>query len=348
MTLRWASSLDGADCMQAEKSRVRSRGILPVQEEGSAGVTSSVSTSPTSHTSPSFAVIADIHGNVPALDAVLADLEQVQPDRVIVAGDFVNRGPQSRAALERIAPYGFPAISGNHDTWLTLLARGEGLPAGWETPWWTPVRLATADLTPQWLTWLDALPPTLRVELPGTTPARIVHGSPRHSREGMGRMMDEQRLREALAGVAEPTVIGAHIHYPYERWVEWAPEQGGEQGGQQPQRTHVVVVGAVGCPFNGDINAQYGLFTWAGDDWQFEHRSIPYDHAPIYAAWRESGYLADDSLASELMLLEYQTARTHYVPFWEWAEAHGLPLTHASYARFAAERDPAFPPLTRR
>ncbi|MEO7001205.1 MAG: metallophosphoesterase [Ktedonobacterales bacterium] len=309
------------------------------------------STTPTSHTAPSFAVIADIHGNVPALDAVLADLERVQPDLVIVAGDFVNRGPQSRATLERIAPYGFPAISGNHDTWLALLARGEGLPASWDSPWWTPVRLATADLTPQWLAWIDALPPTLRLELPGTTPALIVHGSPRHSREGMGRMMDEQRLREALAGVTEPTVIGAHIHYPYERWVERTAESSGEQG--EPlqlmnQRTHVVVVGAVGCPFNGDLNAQYGLFTWAGEDWRFEHRSVPYDHAPIYAAWRENGYLADDSLASELMLLEYQTARTHYVPFWEWAEAQGLPFTHASYARFAAERDPMPPPLTRR
>ena len=309
-------------------------------------ISSTGSTTPTSSAAPSFAVIADIHGNVPALDAVLADLERVQPDRVIVAGDFVNRGPQSRAALERITPYGFPSISGNHDTWLALLARSEGLPAGWETPWWTPVRLATADLTPDWIAWIDALPPTLRVELPGTTPALVVHGSPRHSREGMGRMMDDQRLRETLAGVTEPTVIGAHIHYPWERWVDRESETGEQP--QRPERTHVVVVGAVGCPFNGDINAQYGLFTWTGADWQFEHRSIPYDHEPIYAAWRENGYLADDSLASELMLLEYQTARTHYVPFWEWAEAHGLPLTHASYVRFAAERNLESPPLTRR
>ena len=279
--------------------------------------------------SPTFAVIADIHGNVPALEAVLADLERVRPDRVVIAGDFVNRGPQSRAALERIAPAGLPAISGNHDTWLASLTRGEKLPADWETPWWTPVRLAVAELTPEWVAWLEALPPTLRVELPGAAPALIAHGSPRDSREGLGRMRSTAQVSEALAGVDEATVIAAHIHYPYERWVE---------------DRHVVVVGAVGCPFNGDINAQYGLFTWDGEQWRFEHRSVPYDHAPLYAAWRENGYLDDGSMASELMLREHQTARTWYVPFWEWALSRGVPLTRAEYERFAAQREAFVPP----
>lgn len=282
--------------------------------------------------SPTLAVIADIHGNLPALEAVLADLARVRPDRIVVAGDFVNRGPQSRAVLERLAPLEYPAISGNHDTWLVALARGELVPRDWGSSWTTPVRLALEELTPEWLAWLDALPFSLRVELPDAAPIRLVHGSPRHSREGMGRLRADRDVAEALAGVEERTVIGAHIHYPHERMV----------GG-----THVVVVGAVGCPFNGDINAQYGLFRWDGAMWRFEHRSIPYDHEPLYRAWREGGYLDDGSLASELMMLEHRTARTHYVPFWEWCMAHGLELTREHYAQFAAER-PSFtpPPFT--
>ena len=278
---------------------------------------------------PTFAIIADLHGNLPALDAVLADLEQVQPDRIVIAGDFVNRGPQGRPVLERIAPYGFAAISGNHDTWLCSLAHGERIPQEWETPWWTPVRLAVGELTPAWVAWLEALPFSLRLEVPDAAPVRIVHGSPRHSRDGMGRMRSDAQVAEALAGVEEETVIGAHIHYPYECHVAGK---------------HVVVVGAVGCPFNGDINAQYGLFTWDGAGWRFTHRSVPYDHEPLYAAWREGGYLDDGSLSSELMLLEHQTARTHYVPFWEWCMAQGIPMTREHYARFAAERPPFTPP----
>jgi len=283
---------------------------------------------------PSFAVIADIHGNLPALDAVLADLERVRPDRIVVAGDFVNRGPQSRAVMERIAPYEFPAISGNHDTWLAMLSRGEGKPPEWDTSWCTPVRLAMEETGAEWLRWLEALPATMRLELPGTTPVRIVHGSPRHSREGMGRMCSDAEATAALAGVEEPLIIGAHIHYPFVRTV----------GAQQ-----VVVIGAVGCPFNGDINAQYGLFHWDEDakQWRFEHRSVPYDHEPLYTAWRDGGYLADGSLASELMMREHQTARTHYVPFWEWCLAHHLDLTRDNMERFLAEREPFTPPPMR-
>ncbi len=271
----------------------------------------------------SFAVVADIHGNLPALEAVLADLAQTRPDRIVLGGDYVNRGPQQRAVLERVAALGLPAISGNHDTWLAMLARGQNLPAEWESAWWTPVRRAVAELTPEWVTWLEALPFSLRLELPGAEPVRIVHGSPRHAREGMGRMRSDAQVAEALAGVEERTVIGAHIHYPYERAI-----------GQ----THVVVVGAVGCPFNGDPNAQYGLFRWERDGWRFEHRSILYDQEQVYAAWRDSGYFDDGSLATELMMLENRTARTHYVPFWDWCLARDLPLTRESYVLFAAER----------
>ncbi len=273
---------------------------------------------------PTLAVIADLHGNLPALEAVLADLERVQPDAVVIAGDFVNRGPQSHAVVARASRLGFAAISGNHDTWLASLARGEHLPTDWRTTWATPVRRATEELTPEDRRWLEALPFSLRVDLPGADPALIVHGSPRHAREGMGRMMSTERLAEALAGVEERLVIGAHIHYPYEHWL-----------GNQ----HVVVIGAVGCPFNRDINAQYGLFTWRKDRWRFEHRSVAYDHEPLYAAWRASGYLDDGSLASELMMLEHRTARTQYVPFFEWAQAHGLELTRENFAVFSAERE---------
>ena len=145
-------------------------------------------------------------------------------------------------------------------------------------------------------------------------------------------MSSDDRVAQALAGTDEPLVIGAHIHYPFERRV-------GEQ--------HVVVIGAVGCPFNGDINAQYGLFYWEADGWRFEHRSVPYDHQPLYAAWRSGGYLDDGSLASELMLLEHQTARTHYVPFWEWCLAQNIELSRENLVCFLAGREPFVPPPSR-
>ena len=274
---------------------------------------------------PTFAVIADMHGNLPALEAVLADLAVVKPDAIYFAGDFVNRGPESGAVVERAMALGLPAISGNHDTWLAMLARGERIPENWDDRWWQPQRLALDELTPEMLAWIEALPATMRIELPEAAPVLLVHGSPRHAREGMGRMFSDEQAAEMLRTVEERTVIGAHIHYPWERHVNG---------------THVVVIGAVGCPFNGDINTQYGLFTWDGEEggWRFEHRSVPYDHEPLYAAWRDSGYLDGGCLSAELMQLEHRTARTRYVPFWDWCLANDLPLTRESYERFAAER----------
>lgn len=274
---------------------------------------------------PTFAVLADLHGNLPATEAVLADLASVRPDRVVLAGDYINRGPYSRAVIERVIGLGLPAISGNHDTWLATLARGERVPEDWEHSWWRPVRLAVGELAPAHYTWIDQLPFSLRLEVPGAEPVRIVHGSPRGSRDGMGRRRTDADLADALRTTEEPTVIGAHIHYPVDREVEGK---------------HVVVVSSVGAPFNRDIRAQYGLFHWdeAARRWNFEHRAVPYDHEPLYQAWRERGYLDDESAASLLMLREHQTARTHYVPFWEWAAERGLPLTRESLARFDAER----------
>ena len=104
-------------------------------------------------------------------------------------------------------------------------------------------------------------------------------------------------------------VIGAHIHYPFERAV----------GGRQ-----VVVVGAVGCPFNGDINAQYGLFHLGRRELAL--RASLHALRPPAAVCRlaRRRLSRDGSLASELMMLEHQTARTHYVPFWEWCLAQDL------------------------
>src|SRR6476660_10377456 len=93
---------------------------------------------------PTFAVIGDMHGNLPALEAVLADLAVVKPDAIYFAGDFVNRGPESGAVVERAMALGLPAISGNHETWLAGLARGRHIPDTWGDLWWQPQRLAVA------------------------------------------------------------------------------------------------------------------------------------------------------------------------------------------------------------
>ncbi len=59
-------------------------------------------------------LIADIHGNLPALEAALAEIETLRPDRLIVAGDIVDGGPDSAACWRRVKALGCPIIRGNH------------------------------------------------------------------------------------------------------------------------------------------------------------------------------------------------------------------------------------------
>ena len=66
----------------------------------------------------SIAILADVHGNVPALEAVLADLERHPVDEVLVGGDLVGRGPQGRRAVAMIRATGWPCVRGNHEDYL--------------------------------------------------------------------------------------------------------------------------------------------------------------------------------------------------------------------------------------
>jgi len=81
-----------------------------------------------------LAVISDIHGNLPALEAVLSDLDDWQPDWVVVDGDVVNRGPQPRECLhvilEKEATSGWPFVLGNHEEYVLVHTRADAPRSG--------------------------------------------------------------------------------------------------------------------------------------------------------------------------------------------------------------------------
>ena len=65
-----------------------------------------------------FAVLADIHGNLPALEAVAAEIDRLRPDLVFVAGDFQNRGPNPREVTKFVAESGWTLLRGNHEDYV--------------------------------------------------------------------------------------------------------------------------------------------------------------------------------------------------------------------------------------
>jgi predicted phosphodiesterase len=274
----------------------------------------------------SLAVLADVHGNLPALEAVLADVADVAPDRVVVNGDLVNRGPEGVSVLERVAATGWPVTLGNHDDLVRMWIERDGaLPASWfDDPFWCSTawcaeRLAEAG----WLSWLAARPMTVAVE-PSDAPRVLVsHGSPRHYREGYGRHLTDAAISEIVEMHPYDVLVGSHTHQPMER--RWG-------------RHLVLNTGAVGTPFNRDARAQYLLLRRHGASWRPEFRRVPYDREAALAAFDVSGFLVGGGLSARIYWLEAATARSFLVPFLMWAEERGVARDEDGWARFRRDR----------
>lgn len=254
-----------------------------------------------------IAVIADIHGNVPALEAVLEDLRDQGVDEVLVGGDLVGRGPQGSAVTRRIRELRWPAIGGNHEDYLLAFRRGE-VPDSWlEEEEWAASRWMAAELDDDDVAYLKALPFDLvRGDL------RLVHGTPRSNREGIGPWTGEEEVTAHFDRVAESVLVCAHTHRPLVHELA---------GGL------VVNAGSVGLPFNRDRRAQYAIFTRHRNGWRHELRQVDYDLDRVFEIYESTGFAAEGGVTARLLRLELEHASPLLVPFIEWSRAVGVPTT---------------------
>lgn len=288
-----------------------------------------------------IAIIADVHGNLHALEAVLADVEKQQVDRVIVNGDFANRGPDTLGVYRRLEAYLADATLGNHDD-LMVIWNGPRDPARYDwldDRFWSGGAQAAAQLAGAGaLETIRALPMTIRVELTGAPSLLISHGSPRHYREGYGHEVTPELISEITEEYPADVLIGSHTHRPL-LWT-WG-------------RYTVMNTGAVGAPFNGDPRAQYLVLTLARGAWRPDFRSVPYDVDAAVAAYDDNGLIAERAASGELTsgLLdmwvfreELKHARSFLVPYMMWAEVEGVERSLDSWELFRQRHGRRFAP----
>ena len=254
-----------------------------------------------------IAIIADIHGNPPALEAVVADVEAQGVREVLVAGDLVGRGPRGGEVVTRIADLGWPTIRGNHEDYLLSFRRGT-IPDAWRgAQEWAASRWMAAELDDAHIDFIDALPLTMASA--HAPPLRIVHGSPRGYNDGIGTWTTDAQLQAHLDAVEEDVLVCAHTHRPMIR---------------EAARGLVVNVGSVGLPFNGDVRAQYAIFTLDEGRWSAELRQVAYDREAFLASYQSTGFLAEGAITALLLEREVRFARPYLVPFLAWAGALGV------------------------
>jgi putative phosphoesterase len=250
-----------------------------------------------------LAVLSDVHGNLPALQAVSNDMQQYSVDGIIVAGDFIG-GPQPNETIELLRSLGSCMIRGNSDNNL-LRYESHDLPDAWRNDLqFALLRWAFRHVTQENLQFLRSLPEQRVIELPGAAAIRAVHGSPRHPAEAIYPDRDPALLDLVLGQVDEPVLVCGHTHEP------WALAQNGKLA---------LNPGAVCGPLNGYVGAQYALLTWQPDHWQVEHRALPYDIDQIRSAFHASGLWEEGGTLAHLFLRSIETGQNVTEDFLSYA-----------------------------
>ena len=223
-----------------------------------------------------LAVLADIHGNLAALEAALAAVKAMRIERIVVAGDVVVGGPDSAACWARVTALGCPVLRGNHERYVFDFDTPRAKPE-WSGEQFGPVRWAHGQFSAAERAELAALPMTLRFDdVPGVL---FVHGSPRNDVDLLFPYTSDAEVAEKFGGQRERLIVRGHNHYCGVR--SW-------DGGR------ITTVGSVGLPLDGTVSAQFTTLEQRGgsaDEWTVQHHSVPYDVDATRRRCRESGYL---------------------------------------------------------
>jgi diadenosine tetraphosphatase ApaH/serine/threonine PP2A family protein phosphatase len=204
-----------------------------------------------------LAVLYDIHGNLPALEAVLAETEDAGADRFLLGGDYGTPSPWPHETLARLRELPEATwIRGNGERWLR------------EPPELSMVIQAYEEfegvLTDEETDRLYGLP--VSAELDGIL---YVHGSPLSDVESFAPQPQEGEER-MLGGIRDRTIVFGHSHQQFRRLG--------------PDGTDLLNPGSVGMPLDGDVRAAWA--TWDGD---FAFRRTQYDVERAAAAYRAMG-----------------------------------------------------------
>lgn len=221
-----------------------------------------------------IALLGDVHGNLPALDAVLEDARAAGAGAVWNAGDAVGYGPFPDETVRRLRDRGIVSVTGNYDMKvLSVPVRGDEPRFAKRPLKRFAFRWAYEQLSPESRAWLDALPWTLRLDAAGR-PALLVHGSPVSLKEHLGPDTPRARFEELAPLAAADLVVCGHSHRSFVR----------DAGG-----VRFVNVGSVGRPDDGDWRAEYALLAVRDGTLDVEHRRVAYDLDATLAAVRDRG-----------------------------------------------------------
>jgi predicted phosphodiesterase len=246
-----------------------------------------------------IAVLADIHANTVALDAVLKDIQaNGGVNEYWLLGDYAALGPDPKETLEQLSELPEARfIRGNTDRYLisdeipgpsiadlrkdiTHLPRYVRLVKSFA---WTQGALAASS----WIEWLEGLPLEMRTQLPDGTRILAVHAAPgADDGNGINPATDEADLRIIMTDVQADLVLVGHTHVPFDRSID---------------EVRVINPGSVSNPLPPDLRACYALLIADHDGYQIYFQRVDYDRRLVIEAMRQRRY-PSQNYVSRLLL----------------------------------------------
>jgi predicted phosphodiesterase len=237
------------------------------------------------------AALFDIHGNLPALDAVLEEVRQAGVDRIVAGGDVIL-GPMPRETLRRLLDFEKPVqfIHGNCE--LAVLAQMAAPEPAAATYWGTvsgkPLpeellegyRWTAQQLQSEYKSLLASWPRTLHLDISGLGEVLFCHATPRSETEVFTRLTAEDRLVPLFEPLRVAVIVCGHTHMQFDRRIG---------------TTHVVNAGSVGTPF-GNPGAAWALL---GPDVQL--RNTLYDLEHVAKLIRATHYPQAEEVAHDIV-----------------------------------------------
>jgi predicted phosphodiesterase len=215
------------------------------------------------------AAIYDIHGNLPALEAVLEEVATARVDAVVVGGDVLP-GPMPKECLDRLFDLGLPTyfIHGNGESAAIQVLRGQ-VPEKVPEAFRPAVQWSAEQLPDEYRNAITRWPLTLLIEMEALGDVLFCHATARNDTEVITRVSPDERIREVFPGFNHIVAVCGHTHMQFDRTVD---------------ALRVVNAGSVGMPF-GEPGAHWLLL---GPDVQLKRTS--YDLEAAAKRLRESGF----------------------------------------------------------
>lgn len=225
--------------------------------------------------SPRLAVIADIHGMLPSLKTILAEIKNDPPDEIIVAGDIVG-GPHPHETLSLLREYNCRMIVGNGEDNMLRMHNGDSPDAWWTGRQFDFARWVYHNLEEEDFEFLAELPGQIQFEIEGAEPIRVVHGSPRDINKLMLPEKEPDIIFKALEYIGENYLIFGHTHKP---------------GIYRHNGKMALNPGAISNNLIGIPQISYATLIWSGQAWEPTIHTFEPDPDLVKHAFIASGLL---------------------------------------------------------